>query len=142
MIRTTLLWLVGAAIVLGTFWNLHSVDNAVARLGPRSEEDVTVIENKYLPIEFELIRSYPNVKRIGYVTALTLKGQPPDELDDLRWAQLRYVMIPRILVRGAGEPFVIGSFKPGEPVPPIPDNLVQVYDPGTGMILFKQKKMP
>jgi hypothetical protein len=142
MIRTTLLWLVGAVLVIGTFWNLHSVDTAVAGLGPRSEEDVTVIENKYLPIEYELIRAYPNAKRIGYVTALTLKGQSPDDLDDLRWAQLRYVMIPRILVRGAGESLVIGSFKPGEPVPPIPDNLVQVYDPGTGMILYQQKKTP
>ena len=142
MIRTTLLWLVGALLILGTFWNLHSVDNVVAGIGPRTEEDVTVIENKYLPIEYELIRSHPNAKRIGYVTALTLKGQPPDELDDLRWAQLRYVMIPRILVRGTGESFVIGNFKPGEPVPTAPENLVQIYDPGTGMILYQQKKMP
>jgi hypothetical protein len=114
------------------------VDTAVAGIGPRSEEDVTVIENKYLPIEYELIRKYPNAKRIGYVTALTLKG-PPDDLDNLRFAQLRYVMIPRILVRGADEPLVIGSFKAGESLPPIPDNLVQIYDPGTGMILYKQK---
>jgi hypothetical protein len=142
MIRTTLMWLAGAALVIGTFLNLHSVDSAVAGLEPRGEEDVTVIANKYLPIEYELIRSHPNAKRIGYLTALTLKGQPPDDLDDLRFSQLRYVMIPRILLRGAGEPFVIGSFKPGEPVPPIPDNLVQVYDPGTGMILYQQKKMP
>jgi len=142
MIRKTLLWLVGAVLVIGTFWNLHIVDSAVAGLEPRGEEDVIVIENKYLPIEFELIRSYPNAKRFGYVTALTLKGEPPDMLDDLRWAQLRYVMIPRILVRGTAEPFVIGSFKPNEPVPPIPDNLVQVYDAGTGMILYKQKNTP
>ena len=142
MIRKTLLWLVGAALVIGTFWNLHIVDNSVAGLEPRGEEEVTVIENKYLPIEYELIRKYPNAKRIGYVTALTLKGQPPDDLDNLRWAQLRYVMIPRILVRGADEPFVIGSFNPGEPVPPIPETLIQVYDPGTGMILYQQKKKP
>src|SRR3954463_11475404 len=108
MIRTTLLWLVGAALVIGTFWNLHIVDSAVAGLEPRGEEDVTVIENRYRPIEFELIRHYPGAKRLGYFTALTLKG-PPDELDDLRWAQLRYVMIPRILVRGTEEPFVIGN---------------------------------
>jgi len=142
MIRKTLLWLVGAALVIGTFWNLHVVDSAVAGLEPRAEEDVTVIENRYRPIEFELIRKYPNAKRIGYVTALTLKGQPPDDLDNLRWAQLRYVMIPRILVRSAGEPFVIGNFKPDEPVPEAPDNLIQVYDAGTGMILYKQKTTP
>ncbi len=142
MIRTTLLWLTGAALVIATFWNLHIVDVTVAGLEPRAEEDVTVIENKYLPIEFELIREYPKAKRIGYVTALTLKGEPPDPLDELRWAQLRYVMIPRILVRGTGEPFVIGNFKPGEPIPAAPDNLVQVYDAGTGMILYKQKKTP
>jgi hypothetical protein len=141
MIRTTLLWLVGATLILGTFWNLHSVDTAVAGLEPRGEEDVTVIENKYLPIEYELIRKYPNAKRFGYVTALTLKGQPPDDLDELRMAQLRYVMIPRMLYRGAEESFVIGSFKPGEPVPPIPDNLLQIYDAGTGMILYKQKNL-
>ena len=142
MIRTTLLWLTGAVLVMGTFWNLHIADSSVAGLEPRGKEDVTVIENKYLPIEFELIRSYPNVKRIGYVTALTLKGEPPDETDDIRFSQLRYVMIPRILVRGTGEPFVIGSFAPGESIPPIPDNLVQVYDAGTGMILYKQTKTP
>jgi hypothetical protein len=142
MIRTTLLWLTGAALVIGTFWNLHIVDSAVAGLEPRGEEDVTVIENKYLPIEFELIRKYPNTKRIGYLSALTVKGEPPDALDDLRYAQLRYVMIPRILVRGTGEPFVIGSYKPGEPLPEAPDDLVQVYDAGTGMVLYKQKKTP
>jgi hypothetical protein len=142
MIRTTLRWLAGAALVIGTFWNLHVMDVAVAGLEPRAEEGVTVIEKKYLPIEFEIIREYPEAKRIGYVTALTLKGEPPDQPDDLRWAQLRYVMIPRILVRGTGEPLVIGNFKPSEPIPAIPDNLVQVYDAGTGMILYKQKKTP
>jgi hypothetical protein len=142
MIRTTLLWLVGAALVIGTFWNLHIVDVGVAGLEPRDEEDVTVIENRYFPIEIKLVTDYPNAKRIGYVTALTLKGQPPDDLDNLRFAQLRYVMIPRILFRGTDEPFVIGNFKSGEPVPATPDNLVQVYDAGTGMILYKQKKTP
>ena len=53
MIRTTLTWLVGAVLVIGTFWNLHTEDSAVAGLEPRGEEDVTVIENRYLPIEFE-----------------------------------------------------------------------------------------
>jgi hypothetical protein len=142
MIRTTLQWLVGAVLVIGTFWNLHIVDSAVAGLEPRGEEDVTVIENKYLPIEFELIRKYPDTKRIGYLSALTVKGKPPDDLDDLRFAQLRYVMIPRMLFRGAGQPFVIGNFTPGTPVPEVPDNLVQVYDAGTGMILYKLKTTP
>jgi len=137
-----LLWLTGAVLIVGTFWNLHIVDSSVANLEPRAEEDVTVIENRYLPIEFELIREYPKAKRIGYITALTLNGQPPDPLDDLRWSQLRYVMIPRILVRGPDEPFVIGNFKPGEVIPEIPDTLVKVYDSGNGMILYKQRQSP
>jgi len=142
MIRTTILWLVGAVLIIGTFWNIHIADSAVAGIEPRGEEDVTVIENKYLPIEFELIRKYPNTKRIGYISTLTVKGGPPDDLDNLRFAQLRYVMIPRILVRGVGETFVVGSFTPGKPLPEAPDNLVQVYDAGTGMVLYKQKKSP
>ena len=142
MIRLTLRSLAGAALVILTFWNLHTVDVAVAGLQPRGEEGVTVIENQYLNIKYELFREYPTAKRIGYITALTLKGTPPDADADLRWSILRYVMIPRILVRGDGEPFVIGDFKPDEPVPPVPESLVKVYDSGNGMILYRQKQAP
>jgi len=134
--------LAGTVLVLSTFWNLHRSEVQVGGLEPRAEEDVTVIENQYLPIEFWLIRNEPGTKRLGYITPLTLAGKPPDELDSLRWSQLRYVMIPRILVRGTDESFVIGYYKVGEPAPAVPDTLVQVYDPGTGMILYKRKSTP
>jgi hypothetical protein len=142
MIRMALRFLAGAALIVGTFWNLQISDVEVGRLQPREEEAVTVIENQYLPIEYELIRHYPSAKRIGYITAFKLKGTPPDEVEALRWSQLSYIMIPRMLVGGSEQPFVIGHFKVGEPVPAMPENLVQVYDPGTGMILYKQKTTP
>lgn len=137
MIRKALQLLAGTMLVVGSFWNLQVTDIAVAGLRPRAEEDVTVIENQYLPIEYHLIANYPKVKRVGYITDPPGKG--PDDLDNLRWAQLRSVMIPRILVRDASEVYVIGRFKAGEPAPAAPANLVQIYDPGTGLVLYKQK---
>jgi hypothetical protein len=138
----TLRAIAGAVLVIGAFWNLHDVSVRVANLSPRNEEPVTIVENQYIPIELAMVREQTNIKRVGYITALTLKGTPPDESADLRWAQLRYLMIPRLLVRGAGEPYVIGDFKPGEPPPAVPENLVEVYDSGNGMILYKQKQTP
>jgi len=140
MIRATLRSLTGAALIIGTFWNLHIAEVAVGDLGPRETEDVVVIENRYRPIEFELITFYPSTKRLGYISTRTLSGGEPDGLDDVRWAQLRYVMIPRILVRGTEEQFVIGSFNPGDPVPETVGNLIKVFDPGNGYVLYKQKQ--
>ena len=142
MTRLVLRFLAGAVLVLGTFWNLHQSDVNIGYFETRGKEDVNVIENQYLPIEYWLILNYPETKRIGHISPLTLQGKPPDDLDGLRWGQLRYVMIPRILVRGTDETFVIGYFNVGEPVPPVPDYLEKVYDPGTGMILYKKKTAP
>lgn len=124
-------------MVIGTFWNLHASDAAVGNLQPREEEDVEVIENQYLPIEYHLIVQSPSTKRIGYISSIA-----PGELAALRWSQLRYVMIPRILMSSADEQYVIVHFKVGEPPPPVPENLVQVFDPGNGLILYKRKTAP
>ena len=142
MIRTTVRSLTGAALIICTFWNLHIVDVAVGDLGPRETEEVTVIENRYRLIEFELLTYHPSAKRFGYVSTRTISGAEPDGLDDLRWAQLRYVMIPRILVRGTAEPFVIGSFNPGDPIPETVDTLIKVFDAGNGYVLYKQRQTP
>jgi hypothetical protein len=141
-IRTTLVWLAGAVIVIGCFWNLHATNVDVTNFPTRSQEDIAILENQYSKISKELDRADPAAKRFGYMTPLTLQGVPPDPAADLRWTELRYVMIPRILVRGTAEPYVIGDFKKGEPLPVIPDNLVQVFDSGNGMILYKQRQAP
>jgi hypothetical protein len=142
MTRMALQLLAGTVLVLGTFWNLHRLEVHVGGLEPRAEEAITAIENEYRPIEYWLITNYPGTNRLGYITPLTLAGLPPDDMDDIRWSQLRYVMIPRNLVRGTDETFVIGSFKAGEPVPTIPDSLVEIYNPGKGLVLYKQKSAP
>jgi len=142
MIRMALQFVAGTVLVLGSLWNLHHLEAWVGELQPRVEEDVTVIENQFVPIDFWLIGNYPQAKRLGYITPLTMAGKPPDDIDNLRWSQLRYVMIPRILVRGMDEDLVIGYFKVGEPLPPVPDTLVLLYNPGTGMVLYKRKTAP
>lgn len=109
---------------------------------PRSQEEVTVLESQYLPIFFELIKTDPAAKRFGYMTAGSLQGVPPDPDADRRSAELRYLMIPRILVRSTSEPYVIGDFRKGEPLPTIPENLVEAFDSGNGMILYRQRQTP
>src|SRR4051812_45467833 len=101
MIRLALRFLAGVLLVVGTFWNLHKSDLAVGALQPRQEEDVEVIENQYLPIEYHLIAQSPSTKRIGYISSIA-----PGETARLRWSQLRYVMIPRILMSSADEQYV------------------------------------
>ena len=142
MIRMSLQFLAGTVLVLGSLWNLHQFEAQIGTLEPRAEEDVVVIENQFLPIDYWLIENYPLTKRLGYITPLTLSGKPPDDFDTTRWGQLRYAIIPRILVRGMDEDLVIGYFKPGEPVSAVPDGLVELYNPGTGMILYKRKTAP
>jgi hypothetical protein len=140
MIRMTLRALAGASLIVGAFWSLHAVDLGIAGLPSRSAEDINQLEIQYDLIEFELIREHATPERIGYVTERTLQGTPPDDNANLRWSQLRYLMIPRVLVRGTEAPYVIGDFKKGALVPAVPASLVEVYNSGNGMILYKRQQ--
>ena len=139
MIRKTLQMVAGGVLVIGAFWNFHLVDSAITGLPSREAEPVVFMENQYRPVEFVMTKEQPAPKRIGYISAGTLRGEPLDGKTALRFSQLRYVMIPRILVTGADEPYVLGDFRKGDPVPQVPANLIMIYDSGNGMILYKQK---
>jgi len=142
MARKMLQMAAGTALVFGSFWNFHLVDRNIEYFKPRAEEEISVLENQYLPVNAAMLGQHPAPKRIGYFTSLTLKGLPPDADSDRRWSELRYLAIPRILLRSMREPYVLGDFRNGEPIPQVPENLVMVYDSGNGLILYKQKRIP
>jgi hypothetical protein len=140
MIRKTLQIVAGAFLVFGSLGNLLVISLNTAGLPSRAEEDITMLESQYLPVKSAIWSEHPAPMRIGYMTAVTLNGKPLDDAANLRWNQLRYVMIPRKLQIDTKESYVLGDFKKDEPLPPVPENFVMVYDSGNGMILYRQKQ--
>jgi hypothetical protein len=123
-------------IILAMGWNIAGFTRSVFNLPPLEHNDLVGWEKQWLPLGLELaLRSY-SIGDIGFVTAATLRGQPPSELDQIRRLQLSYVAIPLNPVMGRLDtPYVIGEFTDGRP-PQAPPHLIPILESGN-MVLFK-----
>ena len=137
--RSTLRFVAAAVLVIGTYRNLWWFGIEVGSLPPRAIETVEVLEHQFRPVKYALIREdYKG--RIGYETARSFRGETRTVTDDMRWAVLRYVIIPSILVRDMPDtPYVIGDFTNEDSIPETPAGLTKVYDSGNGLVLYKPK---
>jgi hypothetical protein len=140
-VRSTLVFIAGIVLVISTCWNLWWFGVGVERLPPRIEDPIVVLENQFLPLKYALIEE--NYRgRIGYETVRSFRGEPRRPTDDVRWAELRYVTIPFILVRDMPDtPYVIGDFTDEHSIPDTPAGLTKVYDHGDGLVLYKRMPM-
>ena len=100
---------------------------------------MTVMEAKYLPIHWELKEE--NYRGdLAHATARSFRGEKRTELDEVHYAQLRYVTVPLNLVPYPFDAlWILGDFTSGEAVPEPPPGIVKVYDPGTGLVLYKRE---
>jgi len=147
MIRSVLLWLVGAFLVVSTYWNIWSFHRHAADLPPRNSE-MPAQEARYASLQQILVAAGYRNGNIGFVTNRDLKSERNTGEDDKRWGQAQFVLVPWILLRGTRSvsgyaakttpPFVIGDFWDNPPAD-LPQGLVKLYDSGDGLILFKRK---
>jgi hypothetical protein len=76
---------------------------------------------------------------IGYVSPRTLRGEPRGGPDEMNWVMYRFAAIPHILTDSVPDPpFVIGDFTEDGKIPPTPEGLELVANPGSGLVLYKR----
>ena len=140
VVRSTLRVLAIIVIVVGAIWNIWTFAAEVSMGGPRQANDIVVWENRFVKLRDALLREKHADGKIAYVTARSLRGNPPAAYDNVHWAELRFVAIPLILVRDEPDTaYVLGDFTDGVTPQDIPENLIKVEDSGDGLILFKRK---
>ncbi len=124
------------------FWNIQAYTRTVLTL-PEREVNATVYwEKAWDPIHLELDRIGYRIGDLGYITSRSLRGEPMSEAEDIRRAALYFVVIPlNLLPNRMDTPFVLADFSKEKP-PQLPPYLVQVYDPGNGLVLLRSIVKP
>ena len=147
VIRSSLLWLSTAVLVIVTYWNILIFDKSASDLPPRNTSDVVVQEFRYEPIREILADTEYRTGMIAFITNRDLKLEKSTLQDDLRWSQAQFMLVPWVLLRDmrsvsgystkAATQFVIGDFWDGAPAE-FPPDLVKVYESADGLILFRR----
>jgi hypothetical protein len=106
-------------------------------------DDVVVRNNQFEAILPALIREGYREGYIEYISPRTLGGDLRAAEDHPRWAGFFFAAIPLILVRDApSAPYVLGDFTEDGEVPPTPEGLTLVSNPGNGLVLYKRNLKP
>ena len=137
MVRCRFEAVLAVLIVIAAAWNVWSFHRSVQLLPRRENDALVVLDDEIAPFRSRLQELGYSNSYIAYVTPRSLRGDPKTSEDDLRWVQMRYAMIPWILVQGTLDTsYLIGDF--GEANPELPSNLVKVLDSGKGLVLLKR----
>ena len=149
MIRSILLWLATALLVVISYWNVWSFDRIAGELPPRnSQNEVASQNNRYEGIRNLLLAEKYQVGTIGFITNRDLNSQKNTAEDDFRWSQVQFILVPWVVLRGTrsvsgydakiAAPLVIGDFWDGTPAE-LPPDLVKLYETKDGLILFRRR---
>jgi hypothetical protein len=151
MIRSILLWLVGAFLVITTFWNIWSFDRSSIKFPEQNPKlDVAAQEVRYEDARNRLLEAGYRNGFIGFITNSDLKARKNTDEDNERWVQAQFALLPWIVLRGmssvpgpavnATTPFVIGDFWDGPPVE-LPPDLVKLHESEDGLTLFRRTSL-
>ena len=131
----------GFVVVWCTFSNFLNLSMGFGGQRSREDGEVETYERLFLRLRYALFEEGYDGKRdrdLGFVTVRSVIGQPRDMRDDLRWTQLRYVVIPFILTPDPqGAPYVIFDYTGGDPIPKSLDGFVKIRE-DHGLILYKK----
>jgi hypothetical protein len=128
------------ALLRGAFYNLWAF---ATQHRQAVIDEVTVRNNQFEPIRNALFGEGYKEGYIEYISPRTLLGDRQAAEDHPRWARYFFAAIPLILVRDAPTtPYVLGDFTEKGEVPPTPEGLTLVADPGNGLILYKRNPKP
>ena len=137
MKRSALKSAVQIGLIAVACWNVQAFTSMVLKLPSRGVYDVVGWEKAWEPIHVWLQSVGYDLGDIGYVTARSLRGEPPSEIETAHRVELYYVVIPLNLRQNRSDtPYVLGDFTFGRPTE-LPTGLVEVYDPGNGLVLLE-----
>jgi hypothetical protein len=144
-IRSILLWLVSAWLVVIVYLNIWSFNKSAVELPLRFQSDVVIQESRYEPVR-ELLLDAKYRGNIAFVTNRNLKGEPNTQQDNNQWVHAQFALIPWIVVRGKRSvsgplvngtaEYVVADFWDGLPRD-FPQGLVKVYESKDSLLLFR-----
>jgi len=147
MIRSVLLWLTSAFLVVTTFWNIWIFDKRFAEMPPSSDE-VVAQEIRYTDLRLRLLAAGYRGGYVGFITNRDVRSEPNTFEENKRWVQAQFVLLPWIVLHDshtvpgppvkAATPFVIGDFWDGFPQN-VPPGLIKLHESDDGLTLFKRK---
>ena len=161
VIRSALLWLTSALLVVISYWNIWGFGRYIALLADRHSQDEVVFQSaRYESIRNELLKAGYRSGTVGFITERHARAvsvvidrdlrsaQSTDE-DGFRWSQAQFILLPWIVAHGnrsvsgseikSPTPFVIGDFWDGVPSGS-PPGLVEIFKSEDGLKLFKRNR--
>jgi hypothetical protein len=138
--RSMLQRLTGLVVVIVACWNVWALTLVALSYGSRESNRNVVLEKIWRPIFHEFVEAKYRLGDVGYVTARTLRGEPPTEDDVVRRVGFYYAAIPlNIVPDKLDSPFLLADFTLSGPPDELPEGFEKVYDSGDGLLLLKHR---
>src|SRR5947207_10280043 len=150
VIRSSLLWLSSALLVVISYWNIWSFAEFVPTLPARNSQNQLIVQSaRYESIRNELLKAGYRSGTVGFITNRDMRSEQSTDEDGFRWSQAQFILLPWIVVHGnrsvsgseikSSTPFVIGDFWDGVPSGS-PPGLVEIFKSEDGLTLFKRNR--
>ena len=126
-----LIWVIG--------YNFWGFSNFGGIPDPGMTDETVIRDRLFEPIRGALILNDYKIGHLDYINSRSVRGEPRTQLDDFAWGKSRFSAIPYSLVRDTSDsPYVLGDFTEDNVVPPAPQGLVLIANPGNGFVLYKR----
>jgi hypothetical protein len=140
MNRSILQRITGFLVIAVACWNVWTLTLRVLAFGSREENASVIFERLWTPVFFAFVRANYRIGDVGYITARTLRGEPPNDEDKYRRVGFYYAAIPlNVVPDKLDTPFVLADFTVSGPPDLLPQDFEKVYDSGNGLLLFKRR---
>ena len=140
MNRSILQRIAALILIVVACWNVWTLTLFVLNYGPREANDNVVWERLWLSFFNEFVKADYRLGDVGYITARTLRGEPPTGDDKTRRVELYYAAIPlNVVPDKLDAPFVLADFALSGPPDQLPEGFEKVYDSGNGLLLLKRR---
>jgi hypothetical protein len=135
-LRSVLKRVVSIAVIAVAIWNIKALTTTVLKLPSRDAIDIVNVERSWVPIRNQLSVEGYTIGDLGFITPESLRGEPQSSVEDARYVELTFAVIPLHLVRNKLDTrFVLADFTRARA--DLPPGLIPYVDPGNGLLLLK-----
>src|SRR5262245_53804079 len=86
--------LAASVVIIVACWNVCTLTLLVLNFGPRENNATEAFERIWAPFFNEFVKEHYRIGDVGYITARTLRGEPPNNDDVVRRVSFYYAAIP------------------------------------------------